>query len=76
VPYRTPVHFANASAAGAGTTKDISSAGMFMETHSLANVGDRISIAFQFRNSRHPMDLEGEIARRTHDGVGIKFLWS
>jgi hypothetical protein len=75
-PYRTPVHYVNASAAGAGTVTDISSEGMFMETSTALNVGDRISIIFQFRNSRHPMDLEGQITRRDAMGVGIAFLWS
>ena len=75
-PYRTPVHYAYAAGSGAGTVKDLSSEGLFMETPGPLDVGERISISFQFRNSRHPMDIDGEIARRDLAGVGVKFLWS
>lgn len=75
-PYRTPVHYANASQTGAGTVTDISSEGMFMETAGEFKVGERIKIVFQFRNSKHPMDIEGEITRTDTLGVGLVFLWS
>jgi hypothetical protein len=74
-PYRTPVRYFNASLNGSGLVKDISSYGMFMETRVPPNIGDQIRIAFLLRNSRHPMDIEGEIARMAQYGVGIKFLW-
>ena len=74
-PYDAPVRFAVASAKGAGTVKDISSEGMFMETPAPPVPGERISIDFQFRNSRHPMTIEGEVARRSDTGAGIKFIW-
>ena len=75
LPYRTPVHYSNAWARGAGTVKDISSEGLFMETLFPPNVGDQIRIACRLRNSRHAMDIEGEIARKVQSGVGVKFLW-
>jgi hypothetical protein len=75
-PYLTPVRYAHAAANGAGTAKDISSEGMFMETHGLLEIGDRIRIDFKFRNSKHPMDMEGQIARKAPDGVGVWFVWS
>ena len=74
-PYRTPVSFAVASATGAGTVKDISSEGMFMEAPAPPGAGQRISIDFRFRNSSHPMTIEGEVARRSDTGAGIKFIW-
>lgn len=74
-PYLSQVRYFNASVNGAGTVRDISSDGMFMETRFRLNVGDQISIAFRLRNSRHPMDIEGKIARSTHSGAGVKFLW-
>jgi len=74
-PYPSQVRYFNASVNGAGTIRDISSDGMFMETRFRLNVGDQISIAFQLRNSKRHMDIEGEIARRTHGGAGVKFLW-
>lgn len=75
-PYRTPVHYAMASGSGEGTVKDISSEGLFMVTRGPLEVGERIRIDFQFRNSKHPMDIAGKIARKDLDGVGIWFDWS
>lgn len=75
MPYRAPAHYTNASVDGAGTVKDISSDGMFIETGHPLDVGDQISIDFQLRNSKHPMNIDGKIARRTHAGVGVQFLW-
>jgi hypothetical protein len=75
-PYRTPVRYANATGNGAGTVKDLSSEGLFMETPGPLDVGEKISISFQFRNSKHPMDIDGEITRRDFAGVGVKFIWS
>ena len=75
-PYRTPIHYANAAAKGAGMVKDISSEGLFMETHGPLQVGDRIRIDFLFRNTKHPMDIEGQIARKAPGGVGVWFIWS
>jgi len=74
-PYRTPVRYASASLNGSGLVKDISSYGMFMETPFSPNVGDQIRIAFLLRNSRHAMNIEGEITRKVQSGVGVKFIW-
>jgi len=76
VPYHSPVHYTNTSVNGAGTVKDISSSGMFMETPFPLTVGDQISIAFLLRNTKQPMLIEGIIARSTRTGVGVQFLWS
>lgn len=75
MPYHSPVNYTNTSVNGAGTVKDISSGGMFMETPFPLTVGDQINIAFQLRNSKHPMNVDGKIARCTHTGVGVMFLW-
>jgi len=74
-PYLTPVRYFNALLNGSGVVKDISSYGMFMETAVPPDVGDQIRIAFMLRNSRHPMDIDGEVARKVQSGVGVKFLW-
>ena len=76
MPYATPVHYTNASVNGAGTAKDISPDGMFIETPFPLQVGDQLSIAFLLRNSKHPMLIEGIIMRRSRTGVGVQFLWS
>ena len=74
-PYRTLVRYADTAGNGQGMVKDISSEGMFMETPAPLAVGDRIRIDFQFRNSKHPMDMEGRIARKAPNGVGVWFVW-
>ncbi|MGD9330962.1 MAG: PilZ domain-containing protein [Desulfobacterales bacterium] len=76
MPYCTPAQYTNASVDGAGTVTNISSNGMFLETPHPLKVGDQISIAFQFRNSKHPMNIDGQIARLTETGVGVQFLWT
>lgn len=76
MPYDSPVHYTNPSVNGAGTVKDISSSGMFMETPFPLTIGDQLSIAFLLRNSKHPMIIEGIITRSTRAGVGVRFLWS
>jgi len=76
MPYHSPVHYTNPSVNGAGTIKDISSSGMFMETPFPLTVGDQLSIAFLLRNSKRPMIIEGIITRSTLIGVGVQFLWS
>lgn len=76
MPYGSPVHYTNTSVNGAGTVRDISSSGMFMETPFPLTVGDQLSIAFLLRNSKRPMIIEGIITRSTRTGVGVQFLWS
>lgn len=76
MPYRTNAHYESASAHGVGTTQNLSPDGMFLEPPVPLDVGAKINIAFQFRNSKHPMNISGEIARSTQAGVGIKFLWA
>ncbi len=76
IPYRTLATCRSSAANGAGTIKDLSSDGMFLETPIPLIVGDHVHIVFQLRNSRRPMDISGEIARRTPAGVGVRFLWN
>lgn len=75
MPYCTAAHYKSAALNGVGTIKDISSDGMFLENPFPLDAGTRIRIAFQFRNSKHPMNITGEIARGTPAGFGVKFLW-
>ena len=46
MPYHSPVHYTNPSVNGAGTVKDISSSGMFMETPFPLTVGDQSASRF------------------------------
>ncbi len=76
MPYRAPVHCENASVNGAGTVRDISSDGMFLETLLPFNDGDHISIGFRLRNSKHPMNIKGKVTRSAYAGFGVRFIWS
>ena len=76
IPYRTRAIYKSPKVNGAGTIKNLSSDGMFLETPIPLIVGDHVHIVFKLRNSQRPMDLSGEIARRTPVGVGVRFLWN
>jgi hypothetical protein len=76
MPYGAAAIYKTASIGAAGTIRDISADGMFIETPLAHEVGDQITIAFNFRNSNHQMNLKGEIARSTDTGIGVQFLWN
>ena len=76
MPYHTTALYNIAAVNGVGTIKDISSEGLFLEAPHALNRGDQIHIGFHLRHSKHPMDVSGEIVRRTPTGVGVRFLWS
>ncbi len=76
IPYRTTAIYKGSAVDGAGTIKDLSSDGLFLETPIPLIVGDQVHIVFQLRNSGRPMDISGEITRRTSGGVGVRFLWN
>lgn len=75
MPYQTTALYHIATTDGAGTVKDISSEGMFLETPLTLDIGNRISLAFRLRTSKFPMNITGEIVRSTPAGVGVRFLW-
>jgi len=58
-----------------GSVVNLSQDGILFATKDALNVGEKITIDFQFRHSRHKMNLSGKIVRIEPDGVGIKFLW-
>ena len=76
IPYRTTAICTSPAFNGAGTIKDLSSDGLFLETPIPLIVGDQVHIVFELRNSKRPMDISGKIARRTPGGVGVRFLWN
>ncbi len=75
MPYPTAMRYRSGTAAGLGTVVDISSQGMFFESPTRLNTGDRLRIDFQFRNSHAAMEICGEITRTTPSGAGVRFLW-
>ncbi len=76
LPYGATAIYRTPSLDAAGTIRDLSADGMFIETPSSHAVGDQIAIAFNLRNSNPQMNLKGEIARSTDAGIGVQFLWN
>jgi Tfp pilus assembly protein PilZ len=52
---------------------DISTFGVFIETHKSFNVGHEINMTFTLPNYKIPFDLSGKIVWRGSQGVGVKF---
>ncbi len=73
LPYTTSVRYLIEAEMGIGTVKNISSDGMFLETHPPAPVGSLISIDFPLRHSKSRIGIIGEVARASHLGVGVRF---
>ena len=75
MPYGATAFFQSPSVSGAGTIKDISPEGLFLQTPFPLDKGAPVRVMFRLRHSQHPMDVQGEIARSTQTGVGIRFVW-
>jgi hypothetical protein len=73
LPYTTPVRYLIEAEMGIGTVKNISSDGMFLETHPSAPVGSLISIDFPLRHSKSRVGIVGKVARANRLGVGVSF---
>jgi hypothetical protein len=76
IPYRTKAQFHNATTDGSGTTRNISGSGLFLVTPVPPDLGARIRIVFQLRNSKHPMNVNGDVVHSAPDGAGVQFIWS
>jgi len=53
--------------------QDISSGGVFIETHMPFTVGQEVSLTFPLPNYQKHVKVLGEIVRITPQGVGVKF---
>lgn len=67
-----------------GLTQDISSGGLFVATHSIKRVGDRIKVKFTLPGQKEPIEAETEVrwVRETSSlngsdltsGMGLRFV--
>jgi hypothetical protein len=55
------------------TIRDISPAGVFIETDEPPEVGQKITLIFSFPTSEDHFDVPGEIVWRSSKGIGVKF---
>jgi len=53
--------------------QDISSGGVFIQTHMPFTVGQEVSLTFPLPNYQKHVKVMGEVVRSTSQGVGVKF---
>jgi Tfp pilus assembly protein PilZ len=53
--------------------QDISTGGVFIQTHMPFSVGQEVSLTFPLPNYRKHIKIVGEVVRSTPQGVGVKF---
>lgn len=54
--------------------RDISTAGVFIETDESLAVGQKLTLNFSFPETRETVELTGEIVWRSPRGIGVKFF--
>jgi hypothetical protein len=72
--YATSAAIASPEVAMVGLVRNISPSGLFVELPPQFTPGEPVSIQFRLRHSRHLMDLQGEIAHTTSQGLGIRII--
>ena len=55
------------------STKDISKGGLYIETQTPFSINQEVKLNIQLPNRSNPIEIFGEIARATPQGIGIKF---
>jgi len=68
-----PINYAVYDRVYSNHIKNISSKGLFIETHRPLLVGDEIVMTFRLEGFDKPFKLCGEIAHATRLGVGVEF---
>jgi len=53
--------------------QDVSTGGVFIETHMPFTVGQEVSLTFPLPNYQKHIKVTGEVVRSTTQGVGVKF---
>lgn len=56
-----------------GTTRDLTLAGMFLETSARLELGDVLTLAMQVPGEEEPVVVEATVARQAPGGVGLRF---
>jgi hypothetical protein len=74
--YTNIIEFTSRNHAYKGTSRDISSSGMFIETKDSFSVGQIIHLSIPFPDNMEYVKTQAEIVRVTPDGIGIKFIKS
>ena len=72
-PYSKPVVYATKNQIFKGLTKDISPAGVFIETDATLHAGQKITLAIPLKKAR-TAKIKGRVVWSNEDGFGVKFL--
>ena len=72
-PFFTVVDYATQNGTYKDFIKNISAGGVFIETKTSFSPGQEISLTFSLPNLQKHVKITGEIARKTQQGIGVKF---
>lgn len=71
--YRTYVNFSTQDRAYSDYIRDISVAGVFIETQHPLQLGEELSMMIPFSEGGKSVRVKGVVVRKTPDGVGVEF---
>jgi Tfp pilus assembly protein PilZ len=72
-PYKQSTMFSTQNGIFEGTTKDISSSGVFVMSKKAFEVGQTLTLALQYKDGKN-VKINGEIVWTNDEGFGLKFL--
>ena len=72
-PYEQSTMFSTQNGIFEGTTKNISSAGVFVMSKNTLEVGQTLTLALQYKDGKN-VKINGEIVWTNEEGFGLKFL--
>jgi len=72
--YATSAQITNSEMAMVGLVRNLSPNGLYVEIPHRLAPGEPVNIQFRLRHSRRLIHLQGEIARTTQEGLGIRIV--
>ena len=72
-PYKKSTMFSTQNGIFEGSTKNISSSGVFLISKQTFKVGEILTLALKYKDGKN-VKIKGEIAWTNEEGFGIKFL--
>ena len=73
IPYSKPIVYATKNQLFKGLTKDISPAGVFIETDNTLHAGQIITLTIPLKKAK-TAKIKGQVVWSNQDGFGVKFL--
>jgi len=72
-PYSEVLTLSSGSASCHGQARDVSATGLFIETESQFEIGDRVKMMLTFISAPNPLRLSGTVVRKQANGIGVQF---